>query len=489
MGALAMAMLLRVATQRLSPWRSFCSRGSQGGLSQDFVEALKAVVGSPHVSTASAVREQHGHDESMHRCQPPDAVVWPQNVDQVSRVASLCYNQGVPIIPFGTGTGVEGGVCAVQGGVCINLTHMDQITELNTEDFSVVVEPGVTRKALNTHLRDSGLWFPVDPGADASLCGMAATGASGTNAVRYGTMRDNVINLEVVLPDGRLLHTAGRGRHYRKSAAGYNLTGLFVGSEGTLGIITSTTLRLHPAPEATVAATCAFPSVQAAVDSTVQILQAAVPVARIEFLDDVMMDACNRHSKLNCPVAPTLFLEFHGSQQTLAEQLQRTEAITQDNGGSHFSWAKEAEKRNELWAARHNAWYAALALSPGSKAYSTDVCVPISRLPEILVETKEEIKASKLTGAIVGHVGDGNFHCILLVDPDDAEEQRRVKAFAENLGRRALALGGTCTGEHGIGLGKRQLLQEEVGPVGVETMRQLKNTLDPRGLMNPGKVL
>lgn len=316
-------MLLRVATQRLSPWRGYCSRGSQGGLSQDFVEALKAVVGSPHVSTASAVRQHHGHDESMHRCRPPDAVVWPQNVDQVSRLASLCYNQGVPIIPFGTGTGVEGGVCAVQGGVCISLTHMDQIMELNTEDFSVVVEPGVTRKALNTHLRNSGLWFPVDPGADASLCGMAATGASGTNAVRYGTMRDNVINLEVVLPDGRLLHTAGRGRHYRKSAAGYNLTGLFVGSEGTLGIITSATLRLHPAPEATVAATCAFPSVQAAVDSTVQILQAAVPVARIEFLDEVMMDACNRHSKLNCPVAPTLFLEFHGSQQALAEQLQR----------------------------------------------------------------------------------------------------------------------------------------------------------------------
>nr|BAB29488.1 unnamed protein product [Mus musculus] len=481
-----MAMLLRVATQRLSPWRSFCSRGSQGGLSQDFVEALKAVVGSPHVSTASAVREQHGHDESMHRCQPPDAVVWPQNVDQVSRVASLCYNQGVPIIPFGTGTGVEGGVCAVQGGVCINLTHMDQITELNTEDFSVVVEPGVTRKALNTHLRDSGLWFPVDPGADASLCGMAATGASGTNAVRYGNMRDNVINLEVVLPDGRLLHTAGRGAITEECSGSISQT--LCGSEGPGHHYIN-----HPAPapcaEATVAATCAFPSVQAAVDSTVQILQAAVPVARIEFLDDVMMDACNRHSKLNCPVAPTLFLEFHGSQQTLAEQLQRTEAITQDNGGSHFSWAKEAEKRNELWAARHNAWYAALALSPGSKAYSTDVCVPISRLPEILVETKEEIKASKLTGAIVGHVGDGNFHCILLVDPDDAEEQRRVKAFAENLGRRALALGGTCTGEHGIGLGKRQLLQEEVGPVGVETMRQLKNTLDPRGLMNPGKVL
>ncbi|XP_039112371.1 probable D-lactate dehydrogenase, mitochondrial isoform X3 [Hyaena hyaena] len=301
-------------------WQCVSSR--QGELSKGFVEALKAVVGSPHVSTAAAVREQHGHDESMHRCQPPDAVVWPQNVEQVSRLAALCYSQGVPIIPFGTGTGVEGGVCAVQGGVCINLTHMDKILELNLEDFSVVVEPGVTHKTLNTHLRDSGLWFPVDPGADASLCGMVATGASGTNAVRYGTMRENVLNLEVVLPGGQVLHTAGRGRHFRKSAAGYNLTGLFVGSEGTLGLITAATLRLHPAPEATVVATCAFPSVQAAVDSTVHILQAAVPVARIEFLDDVTMDACNRHSQLNCSVAPTLFLEFHGSEQALAEQLQ-----------------------------------------------------------------------------------------------------------------------------------------------------------------------
>ncbi|XP_002711769.2 probable D-lactate dehydrogenase, mitochondrial isoform X1 [Oryctolagus cuniculus] len=484
-----MACLLRVARGGLSPWRGYCSKGTQGALSEGFVEALKAVVGSPHVSTAAVVREQHGHDESMHRCQPPDAVVWPQSTDQVSRLAALCYGQGVPIIPFGTGTGLEGGVCATQGGVCINLTHMDRITELNPEDFSVVVEPGVTRKALNTHLRDSGLWFPVDPGADASLCGMAATGASGTNAVRYGTMRDNVLNLEVVLPDGRLLHTAGRGRRSRKSAAGYDLTGLFVGSEGTLGLITAATLRLHPVPEATVAATCAFPSVQAAVDSTVQILQAAVPVARIEFLDDIMMDACNRYSKLNCSVAPTLFLEFHGSKQALEEQVQRAEEIVQLNGASHFSWAKESEERSRLWAARHNAWYAVLALRPGCKGYSTDVCVPISRLPEILVRTKEELKASGLTGAIVGHVGDGNFHCILLVDPEDADELQRVEAFAEELGRRALALHGTCTGEHGIGLGKRQLLREEVGPVGLETMRQLKATLDPRGLMNPGKVL
>uniref|UniRef100_A0A8C4M0Z3 D-lactate dehydrogenase (cytochrome) n=1 Tax=Equus asinus asinus TaxID=83772 RepID=A0A8C4M0Z3_EQUAS len=362
-----MASLLRAATWGLFPWRGYCSRGRKGELSKGFVEALKAVVGSPHVSTAAVVREHHGHDESVHRCQPPDAVVWPQNVEQVSRLAALCYSQGVPIIPFGTGTGLEGGVCAVQGGVCVNLTHMDRILELNPEDFSVVVEPGVTRKALNTHLRDSGLWFPVDPGADASLCGMAATGASGTNAVRYGTMRDNVLNLEVVLPDGRLLHTAGPGRHFRKSAAGYNLTGLFVGSEGTLGLITATTLRLHPAPEATVAATCAFPSVQAAVDITVHILQAAVPVARIEFLDEIMMDACNRYSKLNCSVAPTLFLEFHGSEKALEEQLQRAEEITQHHGASHFSWAKDAEERSRLWQARHNAWYAVLALRPGCK--------------------------------------------------------------------------------------------------------------------------
>ncbi|XP_069353955.1 probable D-lactate dehydrogenase, mitochondrial isoform X2 [Eulemur rufifrons] len=439
-----MARLLRAATWGLFPRRGYCSRGTQEELSKGFVEALKAVVGTPHVSTAAVVRAQHGQDESVHRCQPPDAVVWPQNVDQVSQVAALCYSQGVPIIPFGTGTGVEGGVCAVQGGVCINLTHMDRILELNVEDFSVVVEPGVTRKTLNTYLRDSGLWFPVDPGADASLCGMAATGASGTNAVRYGTMKDNVLNLEVVLPDGRLLHTAGRGRHFR---------------------------------------------VQAAVDSTVHILQAAVPVARIEFLDDVMMDACNRHGKLNCSVAPTLFLEFHGSGQALVEQVQQAEEIAKHNGASHFSWAKKAEERSQLWAARHNAWYAILALRPGSKAYSTDVCVPISRLPEIVVQSKEDLKASGLTGAIVGHVGDGNFHCIMLVNPDDAEELHRVKAFAEQLGRRALALHGTCTGEHGIGLGKRQLLQEEVGAVGIETMRQLKATLDPRGLMNPGKVL
>ncbi|XP_073746594.1 probable D-lactate dehydrogenase, mitochondrial isoform X2 [Callorhinus ursinus] len=467
-----MACLLRAAaTWGLFPWRGYCSRGTQGELSKGFVEALKAVVGSPHVSTAAADREQHGHDESMHRCQPPGAVVWPQNVEQVSRLAALCYSQGVPIIPFGTGTGLEGGVCAVQGGVCINLTHMDRILKLDPEDFCVVVEPGVTRKTLNTYLRDSGLWFPTQAQTPRSaawwprqppapiLCAMARCGTT-CSTWRWCCL-----------------------------AAGCFTPPAPAGTSGTLGLITAATLRLHPAPEAAVAATCAFPSVQAAVDTTVHILQAALPLARIEFLDEVMMDACNRHSRLTCSVAPTLFLEFHGSERALAEQIERAEEISQHNGGSHFFWAKGAEERSRLWAARHNAGYAALALRPGCKGYSTDVCVPISRLPEILVQTKEDLKASGLTGAIVGHVGDGNFHCILLVDPEDAEELRRVKAFGEHLGRRALALHGTCTGEHGIGLGKRQLLQEEVGAVGMETMRQLKATLDPRGLMNPGKVL
>ncbi|XP_061449880.1 probable D-lactate dehydrogenase, mitochondrial isoform X2 [Rhineura floridana] len=414
-------------------------RYSQGAtkewLTEDFLDSLRAVVGSANVSTAAAVLEQHGHDESIHRCCPPDAVVWPQNVEQVSLLATACYSRGAPIIPFGTGTGLEGGVSAVKGGVCLNLTQMDQISELNTEDFTVAVEPGVTRKALNSFLRGSGLWFPVDPGADASLCGMAATGASGTNAVRYGTMRQNVLNLQVVLPDGRVLHTAGQNRRPRKSAAGYHLTGLFVGSEGTLGLITQATLRLHGIPEATVAAVCAFPSVQAAVDSTVQVLQAGIPIARIEFLDDVQMGACNCYSGLSYAELPTLFLEFHGTENGVDEQVQATGEIVQSNGGSDFMWAREQEACNQLWAARHNAFYAALALRPGWKAYSTDVCVPISRLPAILVETKTDLLESKITGPIVGHVGDGNFHCLLLFDPEDAEESQRVVDFAKRLAR------------------------------------------------------
>ncbi|XP_068549168.1 probable D-lactate dehydrogenase, mitochondrial [Anas acuta] len=466
--------------------RGCCSKRP---LPPGLLEALRDVVGGPNVSTAAAVCEQHGHDESMHRCAPPDAVVWPQDVAQVQELAALCHRHRVPMVPFGTGTGLEGGVNAVQGGVCFDLSRMATISELSLEDFSVAVEPGVTRKALNSHLRGTGLWFPVDPGADASLCGMAATGASGTNAVRYGTMRPNVLNLRVVLPDGSLLHTAGPGRHARKSAAGYDLTSLFVGSEGTLGFLTQATLRLHPLPEAVAAAVCSFPSVQAAVACTVQVLQAAVPVARIELLDEVMAGACSRYSRLELPEAATLFLELHGSQQGLAEQQQQAEELVRLHGGSIPAWARAPEERERLWSARHSAWFAALALRPGCQGYSTDVCVPISRLPGVVVETQRDLRDAGLTGPMVGHVGDGNFHCILVFHPEDPDEARRVHDFAERLGRRALAAGGTCTGEHGVGLGKRELLREELGPQGLDTMRRIKAALDPHHLMNPGKVL
>ncbi|NWT08905.1 LDHD protein, partial [Vireo altiloquus] len=354
-----------------------------------------------------------------------------------------------------------------------------------------------------------------DPGADASLCGMAATGASGTNAVRYGTMRPNVLNLRVVLPDGRLLHTAGPGRQPRKRAAGYDLTSLFVGSEGTLGFLTQATLRLHPLPEATAATVASFPSVGAAVACTVQVLQAAVPVARIEFLDEVMADACGRFSGMELPAAATLLLELHGSRRSLAEQQQQTEEIVRQNGGSGLAWAEGLEERERLWSMRHNAWYAALALRPGcqvrhkdgadgssahgavsatalpslAQGYSTDVCVPISRLPEVVVETKQDLQSSSITGPMVGHVGDGNFHCLLIFNSQDPEEAQRIHAFTQRLGRRALAAGGTCTGEHGVGLGKRALLQEELGQEGLDTLRSIKAALDPHNLMNPGKVL
>ncbi|KAL4623501.1 putative D-lactate dehydrogenase, mitochondrial [Arapaima gigas] len=476
----------RVARRRAIDGRTYAATG---GALEQVLPAFRKVTGDDGVSLGAVVREQHGRDESVHSCCPPDVVVWPRSVEEVSALAKICHRHGLPIIPFGTGTGLEGGVGAVKGGVCFSLRKMDRVLDLHQDDFDVTVEPGITRKALNSHLRDTGLWFPVDPGADASLCGMAATSASGTNAVRYGTMRDNVLNLEVVLADGTVLHTAGRGRRPRKTSAGYNLTGLFVGSEGTLGVITKATLRLHGIPELVLSAVCSFPSVQAAVDSTVQVLQAGIPIARIEFLDDVMMEACNRFSGLSYPVAPTLFLEFHGCDKSVQEQVAATEDIARDNGGSHFSWAQDAEARQKLWKARHDAWYAALALRPGCKAYSTDVCVPISSLPCIVVETKKDLKENHLTGPIAGHVGDGNFHCIMVMDPEDPDEMQRVHQFTERLARRALSLDGTCTGEHGVGLGKRTLLQEEVGPAAIEVMRNLKATLDPKNLMNPGKVV
>ncbi|XP_052453776.1 probable D-lactate dehydrogenase, mitochondrial isoform X2 [Carassius gibelio] len=458
---------------------------TEAGAIERVISAFRSVSGEEGVSVGSAVREQHGRDESAHRCRPPDVVVFPRSVEEVSALAKICHHHQLPIIPFGTGTGLEGGVGALQGRVCFSLRKMDQVLDLHQEDFDVTVEPGVTHRGLNSYLRDTGLWFPVDPGADASLCGMAATSASGTNAVRYGTMRGNVLNLEVVLADGTVLHTAGKGRRPRKTSAGYNLTSLFVGSEGTLGIITKATLRLFGIPESMVSAVCSFPSVQSAVDSTVQILQAGVPIARIEFLDDVMINACNHFNKLSYAVTPTLFLEFHGSSKNMEEQVSITEEITRDNGGSEFAWAEDEETRGRLWKARHDAGYAALALRPGCKAYSTDVCVPISRLPQIIVETKEDLIRNNITG----HVGDGNFHCLIVLDPNDPDEVERVHSFTERLVRRALAMDGTCTGEHGIGLGKRALLREEVGPLAIAVMQGIKATLDPKNLMNPGKVL
>ncbi|XP_056907993.1 probable D-lactate dehydrogenase, mitochondrial isoform X2 [Takifugu flavidus] len=446
-------LLLGKLSRRLLPHRrrfllcrkAECTSATRASL-DGALSALRSVCGEDSVLLGEAVREQHGRDESVHRCCPPDVVVFPHCVEEVSALAKVCHKHRLPIIPFGTGTGLEGGVSAVQGGVCFSLRKMEQVLDLHQEDFDVTVEPGVTRKALNAYLRDTGLWFPVDPGADASLCGMAATSASGTNAVRYGTMRENVLNLEVVLADGTVVHTAGKGRHPRKTSAGYNLTNLFVGSEGTLGILTKATLRLYGVPEVVVSAVCSFPSVQSAVDSTVQILQAGVPIARIE-------------------------------------------DISQSNGGSDFQWAVDVETRNLLWKARHDAWYAALALRPGCKAYATDVCVPLSRLPQIIVETKQDLVENRLTGPIAGHVGDGNFHCLMVLDPGDPEEVQRVHLFTERLARRALAMDGTCTGEHGVGLGKRALLCEELGHAAMQVTSSLKQMLDPMNLMNPGKIL
>ncbi|KFO63094.1 hypothetical protein N302_07021, partial [Corvus brachyrhynchos] len=370
---------------------------------------------------------------------------------------------------FGTGTGLEGGVNAVQGGVCFDLSRMDAIAELSLEDFSVTVEPGVTRKALNKHLRGTGLWFPVDPGADASLCGMAATGASGTNAVRYGTMRPNVLNLRVVLPDGRLLHTAGPGRQPRKRAAGYDLTSLFVGSEGTLGFLTQATLRLHPLPEATAATVASFPRTRG---------------RGTRSIPGCGMGAQDGHwrswVRAGCPGVLWVLSQSSWSP---------SEEIVRQNGGSGLAWAEGLEEREQLWSMRHNAWYAALALRPGCQGYSTDVCVPISRLPDVVVETKQDLQASSITGPMVGHVGDGNFHCLLIFNSQDPEEAQRIYAFTQRLGSGAVASGGTCTGEHGVGLGKRALLQEELGQEGLDTLRSIKAALDPHNLMNPGKVL
>ena len=448
------------------------------------VVELRELLGD-RLSTSEAVREQHGKDESFHEVVAPDAVAFANSTEDVAAIVSVCARHKVPVIAYGTGTSLEGHVQALHGGVCIDLTQMNQVLEVNNDDLDCRVQPGVTRKQLNNYLRDAGLFFPIDPGADASLGGMTATRASGTNAVRYGTMRENVLGLTVVLADGRVIRTGGRAR---KSAAGYDLTRLFVGSEGTLGIITEVQLRLYGIPEAIASAVCSFPTLEGAVKSVTLTIQMGVPVARIELLDEFQMDAINRYSDLSYPVQPTLFFEFHGSENAVREQSETVGEIAAEFGGGDFQWATRQEERNKLWQARHDAYYAAMALRPGCKGWATDVCVPISNLTECMLETRKDIDDSGLLAPIVSHAGDGNFHLVFLVDTDDEEEMARASAVNDRMVARALAAGGTCTGEHGIGYGTLEFLKAEHGDA-VSVMRQIKIALDPDNIMNPGKVL
>jgi D-lactate dehydrogenase (cytochrome) len=450
------------------------------------LDAIRPVLGD-RLTTAMAVREQHGKDQTYHPGAPPDAVAFPHSTAEVSAIVKACAACRVPVIPYGTGTSLEGHIAALRGGVTLDLSQMGDILEVNTEDLDCLVQAGVTRKQLNEHLRDTGLFFPIDPGADASIGGMAATRASGTNAVRYGTMRENVLGLTAVMADGAIIKTGGRAR---KSAAGYDLTRLLVGSEGTLAVITEIRLRLFGIPEAMSSAVCSFPTIEDAVNSVILTIQSGVPVARIEFLDALTMDACIRYSKLEgYQVAPTLFFEFHGSKAHVAEQAETVSAIAHDFGGADFQWTDRAEDRNRLWQARHDAFWATLALRPGAKGIVTDVCVPISRLAECITAVEQDIAEADLLAPMVGHVGDGNFHLIFLVDLDDADEVARAKAVNARMVDKALALGGTCTGEHGVGAGKIGYLEAEHGAVAVRAMQAIKRALDPDDIMNPGKTV
>jgi D-lactate dehydrogenase (cytochrome) len=436
-------------------------------------------------STSEAVRQQHGKDESFHEVAAPDGVAFATSTAEVVQIVTACARHKTPVIAYGTGTALEGHVQALHGGVCVDVSQMNEVLQLNAEDLDCRVQPGVTRKQLNNHLRDSGLFFPIDPGADASLGGMTATRASGTNAVRYGTMRENVLGLTVVLADARVIHTGGRAR---KSAAGYDLTRLFVGSEGTLGIITEIQLRLYGIPEAISSAVCSFSTLEGAVTTVTQTIQMGIPVARIELLDEVQMDAINRYSDLSYPVQPTLFFEFHGSDNGVREQTEMVGEIAQECGGGDFQWASRTEDRNKLWQARHDAYYAALALRPGCKGWATDVCVPISALTKCLLETRKDIDASGLLAPIVSHAGDGNFHLVFLIDTQSSDEMARASGVNDRMVARALAAGGTCTGEHGVGYGKIEFLKSEHGEA-MSVMRQIKTALDPDNIMNPGKIL
>jgi D-lactate dehydrogenase (cytochrome) len=436
--------------------------------------------------TTQAVREHHSHGEGLADAALPDVVVFPRSNDEVAAIVRLCHLSRVPVIAFGVGTSLEGHVAALYGGVCLDLSQMNRVLEINAEDLDCRVQAGVTREQLNAELKGTGLFFPIDPGANATIGGMASTRASGTNAVRYGTMRENVMGLTVVTADGRLIGTGGRAR---KSSAGYDLTRLFVGAEGTLGVITEIQLRLYGVPEAIAAAVCQYPDLAGAVNTVIAAMQTGIPVARIELLDDVQMDACIRYSKLEgYQPLPTLFFEFHGSEAGVREQSVTMRAISDEFGGSEFQWATLAEDRTRLWKARHAAYYATLALKPGMTAIATDACVPISRLAECILQTKADIEKSGLTVTIVGHVGDGNFHLVVLYEPGDAGQRERADALARAVSMRAIGMGGTCTGEHGIGWHKLDLLAQEHGEA-VDLMRSIKRALDPQGIMNPGKTV
>ncbi len=458
--------------------------GMRKPLTEELLSALRALVGE-RFTTSAAVLEHHGKDESAHPVAPPDAVVYPETTEEVVNIVKLCARHSCPIIAFGAGTSIEGHVLAIHGGLSVDLTRMNRILAVNVDDLDATVEAGVTRKQLNHHLNGTGLFFPIDPGADATIGGMAATRASGTNAVRYGTMKENVMGLTVVLADARMIRTGGRAR---KSSAGYDLTRLFVGSEGTLGIITEITLRLYPQPEAVSAAVCAFPSVDAAVRTVIQTIQLAVPIARCELLDALTIKAVNQHSRLNLREAPMLFCEFHGTAASVAEQAQTVQEIAKELGGLDFEWATRQEDRNRLWQARHDAYPACRRLRPGNLAFSTDVCVPISRLAECIAETNEDVAQASTPVALFGHVGDGNFHLVVLIDPHNPADVEEADALNQRVVMRALKMGGTCTGEHGIGIGKLDFLDAEHGAA-VPVMAAIKQALDPHNLFNPGKII
>jgi D-lactate dehydrogenase (cytochrome) len=437
-------------------------------------------------STVESIRDRHGRDESPYDTTPPDCVVYLTTGAEVAEVVRMCARHRVPIIAYGAGTSVEGHIMAVEGGVSIDLSRMNKVLAVDAEDLTATVEAGVTRKQLNAAIQETGLFFPVDPGADATLGGMAATRASGSNAVRYGTMRENVVGLRVVTADGEIIRTARRAK---KSSAGYDLTRIFVGSEGTLGIITEVTVRLYPQPEAMSAAVCPFPEVAGAVNTVIRTIQRGVPIARAELLDALSVTAVNRYSNTTLKEQPTLFLEFHGTPASVEQQAETVQQIAKEHGGHDFEWAVDPEDRMRLWDARHTAFLACLQLRPGARAFTTDACVPISRLADCITETIEDTRMSSLPCPILGHVGDGNFHCIIIADPSNPAEMEEAERLNHRIMRRALAMDGTCTGEHGVGIHKIALLNEEFGDPGVDLMRRLKMAWDPLNILNPGKIV